>query len=105
MSVPPLAAHAIALNDALHYVGRPLLHPGEQGRPKIEAHPGIVVDQIDDFPALIDQPCPAVGPVALAGDALVPVVERAGGILNLNGFEPGILARRLVEVTVNADIT
>ena len=46
----------------------------------------------------------AVGGVALGGDALVPVVIGGGGVLDFDGFEPGILARRLVEVAVDADV-
>ena len=46
----------------------------------------------------------AVGGVTLGGDALVPVVIGGGGVLDLDGFEPGIFAGRLVEVAVDADV-
>ena len=45
----------------------------------------------------------AFGRVALGGDALVPVVVRIGRVLDLDRLEPGVLARRLVEVPVDAD--
>jgi len=46
----------------------------------------------------------AVGGVALGGDALVPVVVGGGGVLDLDGFEPGVFARGLVEVSVDAEV-
>src|SRR5436189_12621 len=48
---------------------------------------------------------PAVRRVALARDAFVPVVKRGGGILNFDRFEPRVLARWLIEVTVDAKIS
>ena len=46
-----------------------------------------------------------VGRVTLRVDALVPVVIGVGGILQLDDFEPGILAGRLIKMTMNAKIT
>ena len=54
---------------------------------------------------MFDDARSAVGRVALGADALVPVVVGRGGVLRLHGFQPRVLARRLVEVTVNADKT
>ena len=42
--------------------------------------------------------------VTLGGDALVPIVIRVGGVLQFDRFQPGILARRLIEMAVNADV-
>ena len=42
--------------------------------------------------------------VALGVDALVPVVVRQRRILRLDRFEPHVLARRLVEVTMDTDV-
>ena len=53
---------------------------------------------------VVDDAGGAVGGVALGGDALVPVVVGRGGVLQLDGFEPGVFARRLVEVAVDADV-
>ena len=46
-----------------------------------------------------------VGRVAFGGDALVPIVIGIGGILQFDGFQPGIFARRLIKMPVNAEIT
>ena len=46
----------------------------------------------------------AVGGVALGADALVPVVIGRGRILGLDGLEPGIFARGLIEMPMNADV-
>ena len=43
-----LAAQAVGLDDPLEDVGRVLGHPGEEGRPEVEAHPGVVVQEMDD---------------------------------------------------------
>src|SRR2546430_9742555 len=42
-------------------------------------------------------------PISLGGDASVPVVERAGAVLHFHILEPRVLARRLIEVAVQAD--
>ena len=45
-----------------------------------------------------------VGRIAFAGNSLVPVVERSSRIFDLDGAQPGILAGRLVKVSMNANI-
>jgi hypothetical protein len=52
-----------------------------------------------------EQPRTGIGCIAFAGDSLVPVVERRGGVFDLDSTQPGILAGRLVEVSVNANIS
>src|SRR5262249_36066376 len=88
----------------LERCGTHLGHPGQEGRAEVEAHPGVVVEQIDDLTATVDQAGAPVGSVALAGDALVPVVVGMGGVLNLDRLQPRILAWRLIEVPMNADV-
>ena len=79
--------------------------PREQGGAEIETDLGVVVHQPFD-PALgVEDARHGIGRIALGGDALVPVVVGVGGILQLDGFEPGILPRRLIEMTMNADVT
>ncbi len=80
------------------------LEPDEQGRAEIEADFGVVVDDLLDVPFAVENARGGIGGVALGGDALVPVVVRVGGILEFDGFEPGIFPRRLVEVAVDADV-
>jgi len=83
--------------------GRPrAFHPGEQRRAEVEADVRVVVAQRRDPPVGVEQPGRGVGPVALCGDALIPVVVWSGRVLHLDRVEPGVLARRLVEVPVHA---
>ena len=99
-----LGAGAVGVEDhaigARGFVGDPL----EQGGAEVEAHAGVVVDDADDFVLAVGDAGGAVGGVALGGDAVVPVVIGRGGVLDFDGFEPGILARRLVEVAMHADV-
>ena len=105
------AVSAVALGAGLvrvqdHAVGaRGLVgEPLQQGGAEVEAHARVVVHDANDFVLAVGDARGAVGRVALGGDALVPVVLGRGGVLHLDGFEPGILARRLVEVAVHADV-
>ena len=80
---------------------RRALHPLQQGRADVEAQRLIHIHHVRDAPIGRQQPRGRHGGVALALDALVPVV-RGGGIgLALHDLEPGILARRLVEMSVH----
>ncbi len=96
---------AQAVGIANHRVGewRLLLHPGEQRWPEVEAHPRVVVGDAQDAVLAVDDACRAIRRIALRRDALIPVVVRRSGVLGLDGFEPRILARRLIKVSVNAD--
>ncbi len=86
-------------------VGAFCFHPGQQGRSEIEADPRVVVDDLLDAAVRIQNPGGGVGRVALGGDPLVPVVIRIGRILQLDRFQPGVFPRRLVEMTMNADVS
>ena len=79
------------------------MQPAEQGGAEVEAHAGVVVDDADDDVFEVDDAGGAVGGVALGGDAVVPVVVGGGGVLDFDGFEPGVFAGGLVEVAVDAD--
>ena len=85
--------------------GSEVFEPAEQGGPEVEAHARVVVDDADDLMLVVDDAGGAVGGITLGGDALVPVMVGRGGFLKLDGFKPGVLARRLVEVAVDAEIT
>src|SRR5262249_21373618 len=101
---PPLPARTVGLDDPPVHVGRVLGYPLEECGAEIEADPGVVVQQVAD-PALgIEQPRADIGRVAFARDPLVPVVERRGGVLALNDVEPGILAWRLIKMSVDANV-
>ena len=84
--------------------GSEVFEPAEQGGAEVEAHARVVVEDADDLAVAVDDAGGAVGGVALGGDALVPVVVGGGGFLELDGLQPGILARRLVEVAVDAEV-
>ncbi len=100
-----LAAAALAVED--HAIGarRVLLEPAEQRGAEVEADARVVVDDAHDLVFVVDDARGAVGRVALGADALVPVVVGSGRVLRLHRLQPGILARRLVKVAVNADKT
>ena len=98
-----LAAAALAVQN--HAVGarRILLQPAQQRGAEVEAHARVVVHDARDLVLVVDHARRAVGRVALRADALVPVVVGRGRVLRLDRLQPGILARRLVKVTVNAN--
>jgi hypothetical protein len=74
--------------------------PREQRRAEVEAEVRVVVDDALDAAVGVDDAGVAVRAVALGVDALVPVVEGTRARLALDEARPGVLARRLVEVTV-----
>ena len=100
-----VGAGVVGVEDAAIGAGSFVGEPLEQGGAEVEAHAGVVIDDADDLVLAVGDAGGAVGGVTLGGDALVPVVVGRGGVLDLDGFEPGVLARRLVEVAVHADVT
>ena len=78
--------------------------PAHQSGADVEADGGVVVDDADDAVFFVENAGQGVGRVTLGGDPLVPIVERVGGVLKLDYFKPGVFARRLVEMTVYANI-
>jgi hypothetical protein len=77
---------------------------GQERGPEVPAHARVVVDDLDDLAFAVDDPRRGVGPIALGGDPRVPVGERRRGRLRIDLVEPRVLARRLIEVTVDADV-
>ncbi|XWK51065.1 hypothetical protein RBB78_04585 [Tunturiibacter empetritectus] len=98
-----LGADLVGIDDHAIGAGALSASPAEEGGAEVEAHPGVVVHDADDFVLLVGDAGGPVGGVALGGDAVVPVVIGGGGVLDFDGFEPGVLAGRLVEVAVDAD--
>ncbi len=104
----PVAAEAgaallVRVEDGLVDLGARLLHPGQERRPGVEADRGVVVDDVDDPVLGVEDAGRGVRRVALGRHPLVPVVEGRGRVLDLDLLEPGVLARRLVEVAVDRD--
>jgi hypothetical protein len=56
---------------------------------------------IENPPSSIDNPSIGIGTIAFEGDSFIPIVKGMGALFGLNGFEPGILPRGLVEVAMN----
>ena len=99
----PLAV-AIGIDDAPVDFQVLVLHPGKQGRAEIEADLGVVIDDFTNVGVYIQDSRCAVGRITLGGYAFIPIVIGIGRFLIFNGFQPGILTWRLVEMGVNADV-
>ena len=104
VSSEALRGGRVGVEDHAVAAGGEVLQPAQKGGAEVEAHPRIVIEDADDLILLVGDARGAVGGVALRGDALVPVMVGRGGVLDFDGFEPRIFARRLVEVAVDADI-
>ena len=103
VSAVALGADLVGVEDHAVGAGGFVVEPAEEGGAEVVAHPGVVVHDADDLVLLVGDAGGSVGGVTLGGDALVPVVIGGGGVLDLDGFEPGVFARGLVEVAVDAD--
>jgi hypothetical protein len=75
--------------------------PREQGRTEVKTDPRVIVDELDDLVVPIENPRHGIRRIAFRRNALVPVVIRVSGILKFDVFEPGVLERPLVEMTVD----
>src|SRR5207244_7980027 len=82
--------------------GRPF-EPREQGGADVEADAVVVVGDLRDALVAVEDARGPVWRVTLGGDPGVPVMVRPGGVLDLDLLEPGVFARGLVEVPVDAD--
>jgi len=99
-----LTAQAIGGNNLIEQVGLVASKPGAQGRADIETQPGIIIDDSGDAVAMPEQARRGIRPVTLGRNARVPVMIRSRRVLHLDFIEPGVLARRLVEMTVDTDV-
>jgi len=104
MAVAALAAETVSFDNAAQYLGRSFFHPRQKGRPEVETHPRVIVQQIDDLALAVHEAGTAVWSVTLSADALSPVVEWSCRVLNFDRLQPRIFARRLVKVSVDAQI-
>src|SRR6266436_9016900 len=79
--------------------------PREQGGAEVETNLGVIVDELDDLVVPIENPRHGIRRIAFRRNALVPVVIRVSGLLKFDVFEPGVLTRRLVEMTVDTNVS
>src|ERR1700693_4603097 len=82
-----------------------VFQPGKQCGAEIKTHHSIVVYQLDDAFFVVENARGSIGRITLRCDAFVPVMVWIRGILQLDGFERRILSRRLIEMTVNTDVS
>jgi hypothetical protein len=99
-----LPALHVGFKDGLIHPGRVLLQPGEQRRAEIETDLCVVIGELYDLVFGIQDARDGVRRVAFGGDALVPVMIRIGGVLQLDSLKPRVFPRRLVKVSVNTNI-
>ncbi|MGA9565898.1 MAG: hypothetical protein WBS19_10290 [Candidatus Korobacteraceae bacterium] len=98
-------AFAVGVENGLISLRGAVGQPGEQSGPDVEADAGVIVDDADDAVVRSQNAGGGVGSVTLGSNALVPVVVGVSGVLLLDDFEPRVLARRLIKMTVNTKIT
>ena len=77
------------------------LHPLEKRRTDIEAHRSIQIVPTLDFAIGTENPCLRHRSIALAVDALIPIVKWRSARLRVYLSRPGILAWRLVEMPMH----
>ena len=104
MTRKSLAAFFIGGEDTPIDVRRVGLQPGEERRSEVEADSRVIVDDARDASVSVEYSGSRIRRITLHGDALVPIVKGIGRILYFDKFQPGILPRRLIKMTMNADV-
>ena len=102
VTVVARGAQAVGFDDALVGYGIVVFHPREQRRTEVEADVLEVVDRPARCARSVSKMrAEGVGAVTLVVNALVPVVEGVHLGLALDDARPRILARRLIEMSVD----
>src|SRR5215475_2366394 len=104
MSRKSLGALFISGENTLVNIRGVGLHPGEESRLKVKANSGVVIYDPGDASVSIEYSGSCIWRIALDGDAFVPVMKWISRVLYLDEFQPRILPRRLVKMTMNTDI-
>ena len=104
MTAKTLAGLPVSALDGLVEARNFCLDPGDQRGTEIEANLRVVIHDVDDFLFPIENARGRIGCVAFSGHPFVPIMVGIGRVLNLDGFKPGILSGRLIEVRVYANV-
>ena len=104
VSAPFSGTLAVCLEDGGVEFRRRLLDPREQRGAEIKTDPRVIIDYFHDAIPCVQNARSGIARIALRGDALVPVMIRVSGVLQLDCFEPWMLARGLIKVAVNANV-
>src|SRR5258708_1601989 len=99
-----LAAFQVGFQYAAIGVRSAFLHPGEKGWTKVEADVLVVIGDLFDPAPRVQNSRGGVGRVTLRSDALVPIVVGICRFLCLDRLQPWVLPRRLIKMSVNADV-
>ena len=78
--------------------------PGQQCRAEIETYLRVVVNYVDNLSVGAQYPRGGVSPVALLRYLVVPVMIGIGRVLQLHLFQPRVLPRRLIKMTMNTNV-
>ena len=105
MSAAILATLAVRVENCLIDPGRRGLQPRQEGGTEIETDERIIVDDGGDAVVAIENPRCRIRGITLRSYSFVPIVIRVSRILQFNRLEPRVFARRLIEVSVDADVS
>src|SRR5579872_354661 len=98
------AAFLVGIEDRLIWAGRLFFHPRKQSRAEVIADMRVIVDELYDSIFGVSNSRRGIRCVTLSGDALIPVVVRVSGILQLHRLEIRILAGGLIKMSVDTNV-
>ena len=101
---PGRAALPVRRHDPRRDLRVVLLEPPKERGAEVVIHVQVVVADVNDHAALVEDAREGVGPVALVVDAFVPVVVGRRRTLLFYKIKPRVFARRLVEMAVDDHI-
>src|ERR1019366_3751620 len=104
MTGKPFRTPLVGLKNRLANLGSLVFHPGQKSGSEVETHLGVVVEQFDDAILGVNNSRSRVRSVALGRNALIPVVIRIGGVLQLNRLKVRVFARGLIEMPMDANV-
>jgi hypothetical protein len=99
----PFPAYPVRIQNAGIRPGKVVLHPGQKGRAEIKIYPFITIYDLPDVSLSVQYAGKSQGIVTFPGYPLVPVQKGSGTGFGQNILQPGILARRLIKMSVNTN--